>query len=393
MTSLPLSPLQFGDGGATFKGYAVDWKPDELLHLLGEGRIEENEWRSGIDRERAESKLRHALSFYIGSHLRSISGRPLVWVASPPLLGHTAFGLIDRGTNVIQVRPISGCNLSCIFCSVDEGPSSKTRLNDFVVDCDLLLDEFRKLAELKGEGVEAHIDGEGEPSQYHDLLPLVEGLRKTEEVEVVSMQSNGTLLSEERVAALKEAGLTRLNLSVHTLDPDKARRLCGKECDIERVKRVAEATADSGMELLIAPVWLPGLTDDDIPKIVEWAGELGARTAVQNLLHHRFGRNLKGRVSFSEFREKLGTWEKETGEKLFFTQESFGIERRPSAETVMKKGEVVEGEIVFPGRLRGSSIAKARGRLVQLIGRSRLGEKARIRIVKSKSNLYTGKLL
>ncbi|MFP3179020.1 MAG: radical SAM protein, partial [Thermocladium sp.] len=34
-----------------------------------------------------------------------------------PLVGSLAFGIIDRGTNVIEVRPTSICSLSCIFCS------------------------------------------------------------------------------------------------------------------------------------------------------------------------------------------------------------------------------------------------------------------------------------
>ena len=41
-----------------------------------------------------------------------------------PLVGHVAFGIIDRGTNLLQIRPTSLCPLSCIFCSVDAGPRS-----------------------------------------------------------------------------------------------------------------------------------------------------------------------------------------------------------------------------------------------------------------------------
>lgn len=72
--------------------------------------------------------------------------RELIYVTKEsgiPLIGHTAFGLIDRGTNLIQVRPVSGCNLNCIFCSVDEG-HSKTRRADFIVDTDYLVEEFAK---------------------------------------------------------------------------------------------------------------------------------------------------------------------------------------------------------------------------------------------------------
>lgn len=63
-----------------------------------------------------------------------------------PLLGYNAFGLIDRGTNLIQVRGVSGCNLSCVFCSVDEGPYSRTRKLDYVVDIDYLMKWFDEVA-------------------------------------------------------------------------------------------------------------------------------------------------------------------------------------------------------------------------------------------------------
>ena len=89
-----------------------------------------------------------------------------------PLIGHNAFGLIDRGTNLIQVRPITGCNLNCIFCSVDEG-MSRTRVTDYLVDVDYLLDEFEKLVNFKRKyckSIEAHIDGQGDPVHLCALL-------------------------------------------------------------------------------------------------------------------------------------------------------------------------------------------------------------------------------
>ena len=36
-----------------------------------------------------------------------------------PLMGTNYFGIIDRGTNLIEIKPITSCNLGCIFCSVD----------------------------------------------------------------------------------------------------------------------------------------------------------------------------------------------------------------------------------------------------------------------------------
>ncbi|MBT4440771.1 hypothetical protein HOC98_01565, partial [archaeon] len=42
-----------------------------------------------------------------------------------PLMGCIAFGIIDRGTNLLQVRATSMCNLNCVFCSTDSGPFSQ----------------------------------------------------------------------------------------------------------------------------------------------------------------------------------------------------------------------------------------------------------------------------
>ncbi|MDD1656702.1 MAG: radical SAM protein, partial [Methanomicrobiales archaeon] len=51
-----------------------------------------------------------------------------------PLIGSVAFGIIDRGTSLLQVRPSCSCNLNCPFCSVDAGPCSRSRATEYQVD-------------------------------------------------------------------------------------------------------------------------------------------------------------------------------------------------------------------------------------------------------------------
>ncbi len=75
------------------------------------------------------------------------------------------------------MRPVSGCNLNCIFCSVDEGVSH-SRKADYIVDTDYLVDEFKKMAAMKSHDVEAHIDGQGEPFIYPYMQELIEKLRE-----------------------------------------------------------------------------------------------------------------------------------------------------------------------------------------------------------------------
>jgi len=54
----------------------------------------------------------------------------------------------------------------------------------------------REIAQFKGPGVECHIDSPGEPLMYARLPELVEVLKKIATVKTVSLQTNGTLLSD-----------------------------------------------------------------------------------------------------------------------------------------------------------------------------------------------------
>ena len=53
-----------------------------------------------------------------------VTGRKTVYIhqnSGIPLIGTNDFGIVDRNTNCIEIKPLTGCNLNCIYCSVDEG--------------------------------------------------------------------------------------------------------------------------------------------------------------------------------------------------------------------------------------------------------------------------------
>ena len=194
-----------------------------------------------------------------------------------PLMGCLYFGIIDRGTNLLQVRPSSSCNLNCPFCSVDAGPRSRTRITDYEAELDYLMDWVREIAHFKGPGVECHIDSPGEPMIYPQIVDLVMELKGLKEVTIVSMQTNGTLLDEAGVKALEEAGLDRINLPMQAISPDLARQLAGVSWyDIGRIEKAARAISESKIDLLVAPVYMPGINEEEIPKLIKFALEVGA---------------------------------------------------------------------------------------------------------------------
>jgi uncharacterized Fe-S cluster-containing radical SAM superfamily enzyme len=317
-----------------------------------------------------------------------------------PLIGSLYFGIIDRGTSLLQVRPSCGCNLNCPFCSVDAGPESKTRATSYEVEMDYLLGAVQEIAGFKGAGVECHIDSPGEPLMYRRLPELIRGLRQIDCVSVISLQTNGTLLDPAKIAALESAGLDRINLSLHALDPKIARTLAGVEWfDIDKLMDTAKAIAQSKIDLLIAPVYVPGINDDEIPKLIRFAQEIGAGKrfpplGIQKFERYRYGRAPKGVKAQSWwqfFNRSIRPWEKETKIPLQLDlSKDFGTERRPFIPLTMKKGEKVTVEIKAPGWIHGEMLGVANNRVVSVYNCGKESGNVRVKIVATKHNIYTG---
>ncbi|RLF85370.1 radical SAM protein [Thermococci archaeon] len=356
-----------------------------------------------VENEEIERLITFLIQSHLGEFLRNkYTKRKALYIhegINVPLLGYNAFGLIDRGTNLIQVRGSTGCNVSCIFCSVDEGPYSRTRILDYVVDVDYLLKWFDEIAQFKGKGLEAHLDGQGEPLLYPFIVELVQGLRENPNVNIISMQSNGILLNEKLIEELAEAGLDRVNLSIHSLDPEKARMLMGvKNYDLNHVLEMAEALINAGIDVLFAPVIIFGINDMEAESFIEFARKIGAgerwpALGFQNYVPYKFGRHPS--VKFLSFK-KFYTWLRELEEKtgmrpLVLKPEHFGMHKRRFIPLEFHVGEVVKAKIVLPGRIEGEMLAAARNRLIEVINtHAKVGEKIKVKIVRTRHGIYVG---
>ena len=322
--------------------------------------------------------------------------------SSIPLVGCIAFGLIDRGTNLIQVRPISTCPLSCIFCSTNAGPKSRIRQTEYIVPLDYLVEEFEKITAFKGRRkIEAHIDTVGDPITYPYIAELVSRISQIEGVEVVSLQTHGSILDEKMLDRLSAAGLTRINLSVDALDPELARKLADTEWyDVKKVIQLIEyITSNTSIDLLLAPVWIPTINDAEIPKIIELAKKVGAGKrfpplGIQRYEIHKHGRKVKGvrAHSWKYFYARLREWEKEFGVKLVLRPEDFGIHKRRMLPIPYRKYETVKVRVVGPGWLRREKLAVTLNgdRTVTLVNAEEIPVEAKLkaRIVANKHNIF-----
>ncbi len=314
-----------------------------------------------------------------------------------PLLGSLYFGVVDRGTSLLQVRPGCKCNLNCPFCSVDAGPKSTTRTASYEVEREYLVDYVQEIARFKGNGVECHIDSPGEPMLYKEISELVADLRAIPEVSVISLQTNGTLLNDGSIAALDSAGLDRINLSLHALDPAIAQYLAGVPgFDIGKVTDAARAVAAGRIDLLVAPVYLPGINDTEIPKLIRFAQEIGAGKSfpplgIQKFERYKYGRSPKGvkvQSWWQFYNRSIKPWEKEYGCKLIISPQDFGTERRAMLPKVFIKGEKTTVDMRAPGWIRGEQLGVARDRVVSVMGCLKTSGNLRVKIVSIKHGIY-----
>lgn len=309
-----------------------------------------------------------------------------------PLVGLIQIGLIDRGTNLIQVRPTTRCNLQCIFCSTDSGPNSKYHITEYEVENNYLLEEFNKIAEFKGVKIEANIDSVGEPLMYKDIFKLIKGLKKNKNVNYISMQTNGTLLTKDTINKLKSVGLDRINLSIQTLNPELAKRLSGvKSYNLGKIKEVAKLIKDSKIELLIAPVWIPNINDKDTKDLIEFAKSLNAKIGIQKYEIHKYGRKAKKAKpqNYWRFYKKLGELEKEYSTKLKIGPRDFNIIHAKRLKKPFRKGEKVFCKVKMPGWTKNQMIGVAKNRCLTIVNcNKKINTILKVRVLGDNNNIF-----
>ena len=345
----------------------------------------------------AAKKFHQALLKAFHSLKNKLNGKPAVYVhknSGIPLLGNVAFGILDRGTKTIEVRPITACNIRCVYCSVDEDK----RPVDFVVEAEYLAEETKNLIETKGiDGVEILINSQGEPTLYHDMATLVRCLRAIPQVKEISLITNGTLLTHERVDALLAAGLSRVNLSINASTQETARKVADAGYSLKQVHELAKYLADK-VELVIAPVWVPGWNDAEMSEIVGFVKSLkntrfSPRCCIQNFLPYKFGRNPTTQMPWEKFYEKLAELEKKHEIKLTVDASDFPetLTKVGELPKPFKKDDIVIAEILGPGRLEGETLAIAKNRTISLLKYTGVRKgSVKVRITHTKHNIFAG---
>lgn len=320
-----------------------------------------------------------------------------------PLIGSIAFGIIDRGSNLLQIRPTTICNQKCTFCSTSTNNEELHPIN-FEVEESYLIQWLKEVIKLKSNNelkdnnnIEANIDSVGEPTTYPMLIELIEDIKKIPEIKFTSMQTNGTLLTEELIKKLETAGLNRINLSIHSLNEQESKTLFGNQnYNLNQILENIKTISKTKIELNLVPVWLPKVNDEQIKKLIQLAKSLNCKIGIQKYEISKYSRKekkAKATTWFKFFRE-LKQLERQTNYKLIQTPKDFNIIRTKKIPLEMKKDEIVMVEILCRGWFKDQVIAAAKNRAITVIDFSkpfREHDKIKVKILDNKDSIYIGK--
>ena len=169
--------------------------------------------------------------------------------------------MIDRlGRNItyLRISITDKCNLRCRYCMPEEGVCK--RAHHEMMNEDELVTAVEVAASL---GIQKIRLTGGEPLVKRNILSICRRVAAVEGIREVCLTTNGILLPQLG-RQLREAGVSRLNLSLDTLDPRKYAHIT-RIGQIEQFHAGLEAALEAGFEKVkINAVLIGGFNDDEI---------------------------------------------------------------------------------------------------------------------------------
>jgi len=169
--------------------------------------------------------------------------------------------LLDNNHRVINYLRLSvtdRCNLRCIYCMPDKGirfmPHSEI----------LTYEELLHIVRLSiQKGIrKVRLTG-GEPLVRKGFISFLERLCKIEGLEEITLTTNGVLL-KSLAADIKNCGISRINVSLDSLRPERFFRITGRDCFKQVWEGIEEAEHMGFNPIKINVVAIKGVNDDEI---------------------------------------------------------------------------------------------------------------------------------
>lgn len=174
--------------------------------------------------------------------------------------GQVMIDSYGRHLHYLRVSLTDACNLRCVYCMPEDirfQPAAS------LMQDDELLTLVRVAA---GLGVDKIRLTGGEPTVRRGVVDLVRAIKGIPGIERVVMTTNGIKL-DELAEPLARAGLSQVNISIDSLDPEKFRRIT-RRGDLDDVWcAIAAAEAAGLLPIKLNCVVTRGFNDDEVVEL------------------------------------------------------------------------------------------------------------------------------
>jgi len=173
----------------------------------------------------------------------------------------------NRQYRKLRVSLTAACNYACQYCVPDGKKLLKAKhemsVEQFIQAISLIV-ESAGIEQLRITG--------GEPLISNKLEAFLEGL-KSLNIPELCLTTNGQFL-EQKLPALLDAGVNRINVSLDTLDPIRFKEIC-RGGDLDTVLRGIDKAVEAGVKLKINMVPLKQHNTDQVVPMLEYCLERG----------------------------------------------------------------------------------------------------------------------
>ncbi|WP_425615492.1 GTP 3',8-cyclase MoaA [Anatilimnocola sp. NA78] len=175
------------------------------------------------------------------------------------------FDTLGRRHTSLRISVTDRCNIRCFYCMPEENVRFRPRHEL------LSFEEITRLTRVMASlGVNKLRLTGGEPLVRADLPKLVEQLSAVPGIDEIAMTTNGILLADQ-AQALKDAGLTRVNISLDAMTEETFRRISRRD-GLDRVIAGIQAAKQVGFApIRLNTVAIKGITEPEIPALARFA--------------------------------------------------------------------------------------------------------------------------
>lgn len=169
-----------------------------------------------------------------------------------------------RRIEYLRISVTDKCNLRCVYCMPEEGLPWLRRGEI------LTYEEIAEIVSVMADmGLRRLRLTGGEPLVRKDLSRLVDLLAAVPGIEDIALSTNAVLLAPV-AKRLRDAGVSRVNISLDSLRPDRADAIARRPGTLARIMDGLDAAHAVGFDpIKINVVLMRGENDDEIPDFAE----------------------------------------------------------------------------------------------------------------------------